>query len=215
MKKTLIFVAILAALAFTSCKRDVEPEAPNPSTPEAQTSEDAVEVPEKKFVDYGDDEIGQALNAYQKTGYWFKTKVPELIENTASRIDYYKPLQSENGNVYQFAKIAGAFKFDGEPTIPVFPYMLIYEGDTDLKEAYNLFQANWLDIEITKDIRDNMRTFFPRDGGRLPNGLNVKDSYIVNDMPQNIDLYEGKHVVVFGGNTDTNELTLEYVFDIQ
>ncbi len=245
MKKTLIFVAMLATLAFTSCKPNSEPEAPNPSTPEVQTSEvtddasaeEAIEnadegtnepdaedanaesnvtiVPEKKFVDYGDDELGQALNAYQQNGYWFKDGVPKLIENTASRIDFYEPIEDENGKVYQFAEIAGAFDFDGESSFPRCPYVYIYEGDTNLKEAIRLLQEKRDYFERNRDLKDNMRTFFPREAGTLSNGLAVKDSYVIIDMPNNIERYNGKHVFVMGVNSETQNGDIEYMFDLQ
>lgn len=237
IKKTLIFVAMLATLAFTSCKPSSEPEAPNPSVPEVQTSEEVTEnadngtnetdaedanaetnvtvAPEKKFVDYGDDELGSALNAYQENGYWFKDGVPKLIENTASRIDFFEPIEDENGKVYQFAKIAGAFDFDGESSFPCSPYVFIYEGDTNLKEAITLLQKKRDIFERNRDLKDNMRTFFPREAGTLPNGLTVKDSYVINDMPNNIGRYNGKHVMVMGVNSETQNGDIEYMFDLQ
>lgn len=245
MKKTLIFVAMLATLAFTSCKPNSEPEAPNPSTPEVQTSEvtddasaeEAIEnadegtnepdaedanaesnvtvVPEKKFVDYGDDELGAALNAYQQNGYWFKDGVPKLIENTASRIDFFKPIEDENGKVYQFAKVGDVFKFDGDSNSTCIPYIYIYEGEANLKDAIKLLQAKWKELKRVNETKDNMRTFFPREAGTLPNGLSVKDSFVVNDMPNNIERYNGKHVFVFGGNYETPNRDVEYMFDLQ
>ncbi|MBQ1863407.1 MAG: hypothetical protein II150_02310 [Thermoguttaceae bacterium] len=245
MKKTLIFVAMLATLAFTSCKPNSEPEAPNPSTPEVQTSEvtddasaeeasenadegtnepDAEDanaesnvtvVPEKKFVDYGDDELGAALNTYQQNGYWFKDGVPKLIENTASNIYFYEPIEDENGKVYQFAVVNGPFDFDGDSSSDCIPYIYIYEGEANLKDAIKLFQANWRSLKFNDDLDDNMRTFFPREAGTLPNGLTVKDSYVINDMPNNIERYNGKHVFVFGGNTETPNRDVEYIFDLQ
>lgn len=245
MKKTLIFVAMLATLAFTSCKPNSEPEAPNPSTPEVQTSEvtddasaeEAIEnadegtnepdaedanaesnvtvVPEKKFVDYGDDELGAALNAYQQNGYWFKDGVPKLIENTASRIDFFKPIEDENGKVYQFAVIDGPFDFDGDSSSTCVPYIYVYEGEANLKDAIKLFQANWRKLKRVDDIEDNMRTFFPREAGTLSNGLTVKDSYVINDMPNNIERYNGKHVFLFGANARKPSRDVEYMFDLQ
>ena len=244
MKKTLIFVVTFVALAFTSCKRDSEPGVPNPSQPEVsevtndvneantenankETNETNAEdvnaehkltfIPETKsnFVDYGDDELGAALNAYQQKGYWFKDGVPKLIENIASRIDFFKPVEDENGKVYQFAKIAGAFDFDGESSFPCSAYVLIYEGDTNLKEAITLLQKKRDIFERNRELKDNMRTFFPREAGTLSNGLTVKDSYVINDMPNNIERYNGKHVFVFGGNTKTLNRDVEYIFDLQ
>lgn len=245
MKKTLIFVAMLATLAFTSCKPNSEPEAPNPSTPEVQTSEvtddasaeEAIEnadegtnepdaedanaesnvtvVPEKKFVDYGDDELGAALNAYQQNGYWFKDGAPQLIENIASEIYFFEPIEDENGKVYQFAQVAGHFNFDGDSSSDCIPYIYIYEGEANLKDAIKLLQANWRSLKINDDLDDNMRTFFPREAVTLSNGLTVKDSYVINDMPNNIERYNGKHVFVFGGNTETLNRDVEYMFDLQ
>ena len=231
MKKTLIFVVTFVALAFTSCKRDSEPGVPNPSQPEtSEVTNDANEtnaedinaehkltfIPETKsnFVDYGDDELGAALNAYQQNGYWFKDGVPKLIENIASRIDFFKPIEDENGKVYQFAKIAGAFDFDGESSFPCSAYVFIYEGDTNLKEAITLLQKKRDIFERNRELKDNMRTFFPREAGTLSNGLTVKDSYVINDMPNNIERYNGKHVLVMGVNSETQNGDIEYMFDL-
>lgn len=232
MKKTLIFVVTFVALAFTSCKRDSDPGVPNPSQPEvSEVTNDVNEtnaedvnaehkltfIPETKsnFVDYGDDELGAALNAYQQNGYWFKDGVPKLIENTASRIDFFKPIEDENGKVYQFAQVSGPFDFDNDSSSPCIPYIYLYEGEANLRDAIKLFQANWRSIKFNDDIGDNMRTFFPREAGTLPNGLTVKDSYVINDMPNNIERYNGKHVFVFGGNTKTLNRDVEYIFDLQ
>lgn len=229
MKKTLIFVVTFVALAFTSCKRDSEPGVPNPSQPEvSEVTNDVNEtnaedvnaehkltfIPETKsnFVDYGDDELGAALNAYQQNGYWFKDGVPKLIENIASRIDFFKPIEDENGKVYQFAKIAGAFDFDGESSFPCSAYVLIYEGDTNLKEAITLLQKKRDIFERNRELKDNMRTFFPREAGTLSNGLTVKDSYVINDMPNNIERYNGKHVLAMGVNSETQNGDIEYMF---
>lgn len=229
MKKTLIFVVTFVALAFTSCKRDSELGVPNPSQPEvSEVTNDANENnaedvnaehkltfnPETKsnFVDYGDDELGAALNAYQQNGYWFKDGVPKLIENIASRIDFFKPIEDENGKVYQFAKIAGAFDFDGESSFPCSAYVLIYEGDTNLKEAITLLQKKRDIFERNRELKDNMRTFFPREAGTLSNGLTVKDSYVINDMPNNIERYNGKHVLAMGVNSETQNGDIEYMF---
>lgn len=231
MKKTLIFVVTFVALAFTSCKRDSEPGVPNPSQPEiSEVTNDANEtnaedvnaehkltfIPETKsnFVDYGDDELGSALNAYQQNGYWFKDGVPKLIENIASRIDFFKPVEDENGKVYQFAKIAGAFDFDGESSFPCFAYVFIYEGDANLKEAITLLQKKRDIFEQNRELKDNMRTFFPREAGTLSNGLTVKDSYVINDMPNNIERYNGKHVLAMGVNSETQNGDIEYMFDL-
>lgn len=231
MKKTLIFVVTFVALAFTSCKRDSEPGVPNPSQPEvSEVTNDVNEtnaedvnaehkltfIPETKsnFVDYGDDELGAALNAYQQNGYWFKDGVPKLIENIASRIDFFKPIEDENGKVYQFAKIAGAFDFDGESSFPCSAYVLIYEGDTNLKEAITLLQKKRDIFERNRELKDNMRTFFPREAGTLSNGLTVKDSYVINDMPNNIERYNGKHVLAMGVNSETQNGDIEYMFDL-
>ena len=229
MKKTLIFVVTFVALAFTSCKRDSDPGVPNPSQPEvSEVTNDVNEtnaedvnaehkltfIPETKsnFVDYGDDELGAALNAYQQNGYWFKNGVPKLIENIASRIDFFKPIEDENGKVYQFAKIAGAFDFDGESSFPCSAYVLIYEGDTNLKEAITLLQKKRDIFERNRELKDNMRTFFPREAGTLSNGLTVKDSYVINDMPNNIERYNGKHVLAMGVNSETQNGDIEYMF---
>ena len=231
MKKTLIFVVTFVALAFTSCKRDSDPGVPNPSQPEvSEVTNDVNEtnaedvnaehkltfIPETKsnFVDYGDDELGAALNAYQQNGYWFKDGVPKLIENIASRIDFFKPIEDENGKVYQFAKIAGAFDFDGESSFPCSAYVLIYEGDTNLKEAITLLQKKRDIFERNRELKDNMRTFFPREAGTLSNGLTVKDSYVINDMPNNIERYNGKHVLAMGVNSETQNGDIEYMFDL-
>ena len=232
MKKTLIFVVTFVALAFTSCKRDSEPGVPNPSQPETsevtndanETNAEAVNaehkltfIPETKsnFVDYGDDELGAALNAYQQNGYWFKDGVPKLIENIASRIDFFKPIEDENGKVYQFAQIAGAFDFDGESSFPCSAYVFIYEGDTNLKEAITLLQKKRDIFERNRELKDNMRTFFPREAGTLSNGLTVKDSYVINDMPNNIERYNGKHVLAIGVNSETQNGDIEYMFALQ
>ena len=232
MKKTLIFVVTFVALAFTSCKRDREPGVPNPSQPEvSEVTNDVNEanaedvnaehkltfIPETKsnFVDYGDDELGAALNAYQQNGYWFKDGVPKLIENIASRIDFFKPIEDENGKVYQFAKIAGAFNFDGESSFPCLAYVFIYEGDANLKEAITLLQKKRDIFEQNRELKDNMRTFFPREAGTLSNGLTVKDSYVINDMPNNIERYNGKHVLVMGVNSETQNGDIEYMFALQ
>ena len=232
MKKTLIFVVTFVALAFTSCKRDREPGVPNPSQPEVsevtnnanETNAEDVNaehkltfIPETKsnFVDYGDDELGVALNAYQQNGYWFKDGVPKLIENIASRIDFFKPIEDENGKVYQFAKVGDVFKFDGDSNSTCIPYIYIYEGEANLKDAIKLLQAKWKELKRVNEIKDNMRTFFPREAGTLPNGLSVKDSFVVNDMPNNIERYNGKHVFVFGGNYETPNRDVEYIFALQ
>ena len=229
MKKTLIFVVTFVALAFTSCKRDSEPGVPNPSQPEvSEVTNDANEtnaedvnaehkltfIPETKsnFVDYGDDELGAALNAYQQNGYWFKDGVPKLIENTASRIDFFKPIEDENGKVYQFAQVSGPFDFDNDSSSPCIPYIYLYEGEANLRDAIKLFQANWRSIKFDDDIGDNMRTFFPREARTLSNGLTVKDSYVINDMPNNIERYNGKHVLAMGVNSETQNGDIEYMF---
>ena len=225
------FVAfsLLSLTLFAACKQnktDEQAPAPTASTNETETVDVTASTNEtetvdvnappngKTYHDYGDDELGIALNTYQKEGYWFKEglEVPKLIENLGSRIDYWEPVQDESGKTYQFAEFSRPLNFDGE-IVKYKPTLCIYEGETNLKDAILCFQAMRENFTRDKSIEENARTFFPRDEPKtLDCGLIVKDSYPISDMPVNTERYEGKHVLLFGVDRYTD---VWYIFDIK
>ena len=213
----------LCLACCTSCKEKAPteptqtPEVQVPDvpadTPEAQDAPGGDETAEDSLFDYGDDELGQALNAYQKQGYWFREKKPELIENLGSRIDFYQPFVDADGKTWQFAKLARSFNFDGELVSRQWPVLFIYEGTENLRSAIETFSAHYQDFERNGDVTDVFRSLIPQEETQISGGVKIKDSYPINDLPTS-DMYEGKKVFVFGFKYADGG-TVEYMFNLK
>lgn len=204
-------------LVCTSCKDKEQNPNPTSQVPEVANEsqgQDAEVTTESPKIDYGDDELGQALNTYQEQGYWFKGEKPKLIENRGTRIEYYKPFTDDEGKTWQFAKFARNFDINGEYAGKQWPVLFIYEGDKgDLRSAIETFAANYRKIEKDEDTRDNPRTFLPQSETQISGGVTVKDSYPSADMATHPEMYEGKKVFLFGFSYNTG--SAEYMFDLK
>lgn len=207
---------VISLVFFSACckkeNNDNNVNKPQATSQEIETV--VVNLPperQKAVVDYGDDELGQALNAYQKNGFWFKNQKPKLIESKCNRTDFYVPFTDESGKTWQFSKISSNLYFDGEYMEKQWPVMVIYEGDENLRAAIETFVANFRKMDKDKKT-DYPRTLISPEVKEISGGVSIKDSY-EGPYIEHQDFYEGKKVLLFGFNYSNKEI--EFMFDLK